>query len=158
MDRTRAQEQLITNWVAIVLAVVSIIQGFAFNDLVIRFLPIYQYSRTTGDVHVLVHYVLSFVLLLRVFQTYLTAALDYNPWTPRLFDVLIIFIVGAIEYFIFSALVVPAFDVFRFHRRFSLIALAAVIGYLGGRCFVLKRIYSQPIQTTGEKYVFRYGI
>jgi hypothetical protein len=33
-----------------------------------------------------------------------------------------------------------------------------VIGYLGGRCFVLKRIYSQPIQTTGEKYVFRYGI
>jgi ribosomal protein S18 acetylase RimI-like enzyme len=131
LDKTRAQQQLLTNWVAIILAVLSIIQGLAFNNLVVQFPDIYQYSRTTGDIKVLIHFGLSFVLLLRVFQTYLTAALDYNPWSPNFFDVLIIFIVGALEYFLFSTLKsLTGFNVIQFHSRFSLISVLGMFGYL----------------------------
>jgi ribosomal protein S18 acetylase RimI-like enzyme/uncharacterized membrane protein len=125
-----AQEQLNINWVGIVVEVLSIIQGLAFNDLVSRFPEIYEHWRTTGDYLLIAHFLLSFILLLRIFQTYLTAALDYNLWTPRLFDVLVIFIIGSLEYFVFSSLTVENFDVSRFHQRLSLISLFGIIGYV----------------------------
>lgn len=132
MDKTRAQEQLLTNWVAIILAVLSIIQGLAFNNLVIQFPDIYQYSRSSGDMKVLIHFFLSFVLLLRIFQTYLTAALDYNPWLPNFFDVLVIFVVGALEYFLFSTLKgLALFDIAQYHSRLTLISILGILGYLG---------------------------
>lgn len=131
MDKTRAQQQLLTNWVAIILAVLSIIQGLAFNNLVVQFPDIYLYWQTTGDIKVLIHFCLSFVLLLRIFQTYLTAALDYNPWFPNFFDVLLIFIVGALEYFLFSTLKsLGAFNVTQFHSRLCLISVLGMFGYL----------------------------
>lgn len=142
MDKTRAQEQLLTNWVAIILAVLSIIQGLAFNNLVVQFPDIYQFARTTGDVRVVVHFGLCFVLLLRIFQTYVTAALDYNPWFPNFFDVLIIFIVGALEYFLFSTLKVPAtFSATQFHARLTVISVLGIVGYLGALIRLREDLY-----------------
>jgi ribosomal protein S18 acetylase RimI-like enzyme len=132
LEKTRAQQQLLTNWVAIILAVLSIIQGLAFNNLVVQFPDIYKYSRTGGDIRVLIHFFLSFILLLRIFQTYVTAALDYNPWLPNSFDVLIIFVIGALEYFLFSTLNPPsAFNVAQYHSRLMLISVLGIFGYLG---------------------------
>jgi len=131
VQKTRAQEQLTQNWVTIILAVLSIIQGLAFNNLVIQFPDIYQDWRVSHDLRVVIHFLLSFVLLLRIFQTYLTAALDYNPWVPNFFDIFIIFVVGALEYFLFSTLKVSAaFGIVQFHSRLSIIALFGIIGYL----------------------------
>ena len=142
MDKTRAQEQLLTNWVAIILAVLSIIQGLAFNNLVVQFPDIYQFARTNGDVRVLIHFGLCFVLLLRIFQTYVTAALDYNPWFPNFFDVLVIFIVGALEYFLFSTLKVPAtFSATQFHARLSLISVLGIFGYLAALIRLREDLY-----------------
>lgn len=142
MDKTRAQQELFTNWVAIILAVLSIIQGLAFNNLVVQFPDIYQYWRTTGDIRVLIHFVLCFVLLLRIFQTYLTAALDYNPWTPNLFDVLIIFVVGALEYFLFSTLKsLAAFNTVQFQSRLSLISILGIVGYLAALLRIREELF-----------------
>src|SRR5215469_11498679 len=126
----RAKRRLLANWVDIVLTVISIIQGLAFNDLVILFPPIYEYTVRTGQPIVLVHFLLSLALLLRVFQTYVTAALDYDDWQPSFVDVLIIFAVGFVEYFIFAGLTVPRFDVVNFYERLSIAAFLAFAGYI----------------------------
>jgi ribosomal protein S18 acetylase RimI-like enzyme len=126
----RAQRRLLDNWVDIVLTVVSIIQGLAFNDLIILFPPIYAYTISTGNPIVLAHFLLSLALLLRVFQTYVTAALDYDDWQPSFVDVLIIFAIGFVQYFIFAALTVPRFDVANFYERLSIAAFVAFAGYI----------------------------
>lgn len=126
----RAQRRLLANWVDIVLTVISIIQGLAFNDLVALFPPIYDYTIRTGQPIVLVHFLLSLALLLRVFQTYVTAALDYDDWEPSFIDVLIIFAIGFIEYFIFAGLTVPRFDAVNFYERLSIATVVACAGYV----------------------------
>jgi ribosomal protein S18 acetylase RimI-like enzyme len=128
--QSRAQEHLIGNWVNIVLAVISIIQGLAFNDLVTRFPNIYIYTRTTGDLTLFIHFVLCFIILLRIFQTYVTAVLDYNFGLPSFFEILLIFLIGAIEYFLFSSLIVSDFNIASFHKRLSIISVLGITGYI----------------------------
>jgi len=128
--RSRAQDHLVNNWVNIVLAVISIIQGLAFNDLVTRFPNIYTYTRTTGDPTVFIHFVLCFIILLRIFQTYVTAVLDYNFGLPSFSEILLIFLIGAIEYFLFSSLIIPNFNIASFHKRLSIISVLGIVGYI----------------------------
>ncbi|PIZ00479.1 hypothetical protein COY62_02325 [bacterium (Candidatus Howlettbacteria) CG_4_10_14_0_8_um_filter_40_9] len=130
MTNSDSNKRLAENWVGIVLTVISIIQGLAFNNLVTRFPKIYAYTLATLDPKIVMHFVLSFILLLRVFQTYVTAAIDYNDWTPRFFDIILIFVVGALEYFLFAALTTPVFDVKSFHLRLITISGFGLIGYL----------------------------
>lgn len=130
MTNSDSHKRLAENWVGIVLTVISIIQGLAFNDLVTRFPKIYAYTIATLDPKIVMHFFLSFVLLLRVFQTYVTAAIEYKDWVPRFFDVILIFVVGALEYFLFAALTTPAFDVKSFHLRLIAISALGLIGHL----------------------------
>ena len=134
--RVSIQEIYFQNFVNIVLAIISIIQGLAFNDLAQRFSPIFTYAVAQGDYKPLAHFVLCFVLLLRVFQTYVIAALDYNKWELKFSDMFLIFIVGLFEYLVFSSLGAANpngsynFDVIVFHQRFLIISSLALIGYL----------------------------
>ncbi|HWS87615.1 MAG TPA: N-acetyltransferase [Pyrinomonadaceae bacterium] len=129
MSRTRIQRHYASNFVNIVLAVVSIIQGLAFNDLANLFPQIYSAGFFTGDYRVIAHFVLCFVLLLRVFQTYVAAALDYDEWEINFADIFIIFIVGLLEYFVFYSLKQNPFDVVEFHKRLSILSVLGFLGY-----------------------------
>ena len=126
----RAQQNFQGNWTAIVLAVISIIQGLAFNDLASRLPVIISYTLVTHDLVPAAHFLLSFIVLLRIFQTYITAALDYDEWVTNFPDVLIIFVIGLIEYYVFSSLIVPGFLVIQFHQRISFISVLAAIGHM----------------------------
>ena len=131
MKRSRAQNRFYSSWVDIVLTVVSIIQGLAFNDLVVRLPAIYDYTVQNNNYQLIASFVFSFVVLIRLFQTYVTAALDYDEWSVSFFDIFLIFIIGAVEYFVFSALIVDNFDIRDFNRRISIISILGIIGYLG---------------------------
>ncbi len=130
MQNPNIKEKLLANWVAIVLATISIIQGLAFNFLVINLPNIIDHTYNTKNYLLLTHFLLSFALLLRVFQTYITAALDYDDWKVGLFDILTIFIVGTLEYYLFSTLLTNTFDIKAYHLRLSLISLSALLGYI----------------------------
>ena len=145
---SKARDQFLLYWVEIVLSVVSIIQGLAFNDLVSRFPKILDHALTTGESFVLVHFALSFIILLRVFQTYVVAALDYTDWSASFMDVFLIFVVGGIEYYVFSSLTLtPAFDVQRYHKHLSVLSIFGIVGYLAA----LLRIKEEMVGSY-EKY------
>jgi ribosomal protein S18 acetylase RimI-like enzyme len=131
MNKSRAQNRFYNSWVDIVLTVVSIIQGLAFNDLVVRLPNIYDYTVAKNDFQLIASFIFSFVILIRLFQTYVTAALDYDEWSVNFFDIFLIFIIGAVEYFVFSALVTEQFDIREFHTRVSIISILGIVGYLG---------------------------
>lgn len=131
MTKSRAQSRFYHSWVDIVLTVVSIIQGLAFNDLVVRLPSIYEYTISRNDLQLMASFIFAFVILIRLFQTYVTAALDYDEWSVNFFDIFLIFIIGAVEYFVFSALTTDQFDVRIFHARVSIISILGIIGYLG---------------------------
>lgn len=121
----KVQEAYRSNFVNIVLAVVSIVQGLAFNDLAQRFPKIYS----SEDWTVIAHFILCFVLLLRIFQTYVTAALDYENWDLGFIDIFIIFVAGLLEYLVFSSLIPGNFNISDFHQRFLILCTLAFIGY-----------------------------
>lgn len=144
----KAREQFLLYWVEIVLSVVSIIQGLAFNDLVSRFPKILDHALATGESVGLVHFALSFVILLRVFQTYIVAALDYTDWNASFIDVFLIFVIGGIEYYVFSSLALtPVFDVQRYHRHLSVLSIFGILGYIAA----LLRIKEEMVGSY-EKY------
>lgn len=127
---SRAHRNFQSNWTAILLAVISIIQGLAFNDLAGRLQTILDYTFATHDLIPAAHFLFSFILLLRIFQTYVTAALDYDEWTANFPDILLIFVIGLLEYHVFSSLTVPGFFVKEFHKRISIVSVLALIGYI----------------------------
>ncbi len=131
MNKSRAQSRFYNSWVDIVLTVVSIIQGLAFNDLVVRLPDIYAFTVKNNDYQLIASFVFAFVILIRLFQTYVTAALDYDEWSISFFDLFLIFVIGAVEYFVFSALVPDQFSIKEFHIRVSIISILGIIGYLG---------------------------
>ncbi len=144
---SRAQHNFQHNWTGIILAVISIIQGLAFNDLAGRLHTILDYTLETHDLVPAAHFLLAFTLLLRIFQTYVTAALDYDEWATNFPDVLLIFIIGLLEYHVFSSLAVPGFNVAQFHKRISIVSVLALIGYI--RAFASLQ---EPMFTTYEIY------
>lgn len=141
MTVSRAQKRLFENWVGIVLTVVSIIQGLAFNDLAAKLPDIYSFTVRTNNYAPLAHFIVCFVVLLRLFQTYVTAALHYEEWDVNIFDLILIFIIGEAEYFLFSTLDAPSFEIKAFHARLSIISTLGTIGYLSV-IFRLKRARS----------------
>ena len=141
MTKTRAQNRFYNSWVDIVLTVVSIIQGLAFNDLIIRFPLIYDYTIANNDVKIFTSFILAFTILIRIFQTYITAALDYDDWSINFFDLFLIFIIGAVEYYAFSELTVGTFSIRKFHVRISIISIIGIIGYLGALLRLKEEIF-----------------
>jgi len=132
VGRWRIRRRFVESWVSTVLALISIIQGLAFNHLAGRLPEIYADFLVRHDFVVLTHFLLCFVILLRIFQTYLLAALDYDEWSVNFFDLFLVFVIGALEYLLFSSLIAgPRFSAVDFHLRLSLISIAGVLGYLG---------------------------
>lgn len=126
----RARKKLAEKYVDAVLMVVSVIQGLAFSSLATKINDIVVYTKFSGDYIPLCYFGFSFIILLRVFQSLLTAALDYGNWNINFADMFLIFGTGALEYFVFSSLTTKKFDPVEFHWRVSLISVFAAVGYM----------------------------
>jgi hypothetical protein len=152
-----AKERLKKNWISIVLTFVSIIQGLAFNNLVIRFPAIYVHEVSTHSYLLLAHFLICFMILMRVTQTYIAAALDYSDWNADIVYIFGIFALGAVEYFIFSTLNVDNFEIKTFHTRLFLITILATVSYSTTLRGIIKEYssiqnQSQNICFTEEEY------
>lgn len=144
------------NFVSIVLAVIGIIQGFAFNFLAPKFPEILFQGWQNGEFRVIAHFILCSILVMRVFQTYVIGALDYNKWNLAFSDMLFVFGTGLLQYFIFSFLAaVPSqFNIIAFYWLFLVLAVFAFLGY--GRTMRLikkNRFNSEYIPEQVSKYV-----
>jgi ribosomal protein S18 acetylase RimI-like enzyme len=127
--RPNVSTHFFNKWIDIVLSVVSIVQGFAFANLAQRLPDITEYFLRTGDWILPAYWIVAFSILLRVFQTYIVAALDYEDWDVSFSDVFLIFVVGSIEYLIFSSLKLSGFDPIVFHRRLLYLSGLGLLGY-----------------------------
>jgi hypothetical protein len=116
-----------------VLTVLSIIQALAFNYLAEQFPGIFRYSMTRGNYIVFMHFILCFVILVRIYQTFMGAVLDYNFILPRLYEMFLISTVGITEYFLFESLKpegkIESFNQLTFHTRGIIISGLGTIGY-----------------------------
>lgn len=131
VDRAR------TNWFKtypdIILMILSIVQGLAFQDLALRAPELL--SNFKRDPLVVLHLGLCFVILLRVFQTYLAVALDYEASFVSFTDFMQIFAVGLLEYAIFASLGRPfalspePFLAARFHIYLAALLAIACVKY-----------------------------
>lgn len=141
------------------LTVLSLIQGFAFNYWANQLNGIYGQVRAENYV-VGVHFILCFVILIRVYQTFMAAVLDYDFLLPRSFEMLLISTVGVAEFFLFSSIGedrIINFNSTSFHKRGILLCLMAALGYT----IVLWRLVKQredgakrnliPFKTTTRK-------
>lgn len=113
----------------IVLTISSIIQGLAFAHLM-AVTPGILGSALDGWSFVLVaHAAVCFLLILRVFQTYVTAALEYEEWNNSFVDILLIFVVGAGEYWVIASLKQTPFDASAFGLRLAAVGGMGLVGY-----------------------------
>ncbi|MDQ3805635.1 MAG: autophagy-related protein 27 [Acidobacteriota bacterium] len=131
LNNSRPHPHLTANWSSIVGGVVFLIQGALLAVLAARLIPVFEkFNHSPANYNIVAHALLCVVLVARFIQTYLTAAVDYKPWRPGLFDVLLIFGVGALEFLIFMT-ITPKFDGPSFHRWLIVIAFVSIAGYLG---------------------------
>lgn len=130
MSLSDSRRNLAQNFVNIVLCLVSVVQGLAFSFLTTRLPAIWDYTVSSHDWVYIAHYALCFILILRVFQTYTLAALEYYTWSVGFIDLFMVFAVGSLEYVLFDTLSLPRFDASRFYTRFLVLCLAGLIGYV----------------------------
>lgn len=132
LSRRRAQLNLISNWITIFLTVLTLIQGFAFNYLASRLPSVYEDAKSTREYIVAAHLGLCLVILVRMYQTFMTAVLDYDFLRPRSFEILLMTTIGLAEFFLFSSLkdgTVKNFSPSSFHGRGLLFSGIAGLGY-----------------------------
>ena len=103
MPRSEAQQRLVTNWLNIVLTIISVTQGFVTGDLLSKFPAAFDYSvRSRSNLIVLVLFLLGLVISLRVFQTIITGVLDEEFTMPDFFEFFLVFVIVSVEYYLFS--------------------------------------------------------
>ncbi len=111
MPRNRfARKEFFSSYVNILFLVLSLIQGLAFQDLAQKariIIPALWGDTLLGSTQAWIqicYTTVCFAILLRILQTYITVALDYGPKYVTLHDILVVFIVGLIEAFLFNEL------------------------------------------------------
>jgi hypothetical protein len=119
------------------LTVLGIIQGLALNQLADKMMRGSYADALPGNRWLWLHFALCMLILIRVFQTYLLAALDYTGWRTSFHDALFIFAAGLLQYWVFDALEQSAAAPQELHLRAgTLVALASAIHF-----FALLRIW-----------------
>jgi hypothetical protein len=113
----------------LVLGVMGIIQGLAFNELASKVSSVGEGWDHLTIVEFYLCFSICFLIIIRVFQTYVAAVFDYARWSLTFWDVLGIFIVGLLEYWIFSGLAVDRFSSGEMHGRISVLFLFAAIAH-----------------------------
>lgn len=103
MPSSQTQERLVTNWLNIVLTIISVTQGFVIGFLLSQFPDAFNYAVTSlSNLIVLMLFLLCLVISLRVFQTIITGVLDDEFTMPDLYEFFLVFIIVSVEYYLFS--------------------------------------------------------
>ncbi len=104
------------------LTIVSIIQGLAIAHLA-------DVSTGLKGFTSWCFFTLAFLTSVRVFQTYVSAAVEYDHWRPSVWDLLLIFFLGFVQYRYIDALGPYAFYPKSFQMWFLIVCSLALVGY-----------------------------
>jgi hypothetical protein len=95
------QGKLAKEFKNLTIALVTLIQGLAFNDLATKLVSIIE----NFDILEFSGFILCFAILIRVTETYVLAGIQYDEdWDSQAIDLLLIFIIGFVEYALFSCI------------------------------------------------------
>ncbi len=130
-DEDNFLKKLSSEFTNVTITVLSIIQGFAFNqlaeifsansDVILSFKnPIYSFN-----------FLFCFLILIRIFQTYMLAAIHYTNWRVSFTDIVSMFVTRFLQFWIFSTLSnTESFNYQDLHLRASVIMGIAAVLYL----------------------------
>lgn len=114
--------------VDLLLTILSIIQGLAITRLYeIVFTRTNGIELTWNDMSFLFHALFCFVVIIRFFETIFLAFIDYDKVVESFYEVILIFIVGAFEYWVIESL--NDFSAVKFYEKVTVLALLTMIGY-----------------------------
>lgn len=131
MARKSASDHLEKEFFNVTLAVLGIIQGLSLNQVAAKFASGEAAVINSASILGYAHFIMCFVIVLRVFQTYLLAALDYSGWKASIFEIFTIFFVGIVEYWVFDALSsYQTIDYYSLHTRIAVLFLIASASHL----------------------------
>ncbi|MBE0673648.1 MAG: N-acetyltransferase [Bacteroidales bacterium] len=117
------------NRLELLLFILSIVQGLAFTRLIeVSIEALKSPAGPWGTAVIAVHAVFCFLIILRLFETILLAFLDYDEVVVSFSEVIMIFIIGALEYWVIDSL--SEFTPAKFYLRVVILAALSLIGYV----------------------------
>lgn len=151
----RASKRFLENAPGLILTVIGIVQALVFQQLVQKAPYILLHPR---DIVVLAHWVLAFAVLLRIFQTYVTAALHYETLVYHLIDILVIFGLGVLQYLAYEALPNQGgkLNPVGYHLPLAILTGVGLFGYVRMLCR-LPESGTRPIGERERERVLQYG-
>jgi carboxypeptidase PM20D1 len=130
--KAAALKELHRIWVDILMALLGLIQGLIFNDLANKFS---KYITYPGDMNwlAIAHLCFCFAMLIRVIQTYVTAALYYKKFL-HISEILIMTAIGTLQHLLADSVrdpspSGPAIDFKAFYWSTLFICILGAIGY-----------------------------
>jgi hypothetical protein len=112
----------------LLLTILSIIQGLAVTRLYeIIFTKPNGFEFTWHDMNFIFHALICFLIIIRLFETIFLAFIDYNKVVESLYEIILIFMVGAFEYWVIESL--NDFSFVKFYERISVLSILTIIGY-----------------------------
>jgi hypothetical protein len=120
------QKKLSKEFKGITIALVTLIQGLAFNDLATKLVSIIDKFNIVD----LSGFILCFAILIRVTETYILAGIQYDEdWNTQAIDLLLMFIIGFVEYSLFSCVNPGKSDFIRFNYILSTFSSVGALTY-----------------------------
>jgi len=116
--------------------IIGIIQSLAFVQLmdislsnisIVQFNGSVSFNLSTDNWILIMHSVIGFLIIIRLYSTMLFAIEDYTEMVMGVYELFLIFLIGALEFYLFDAL--DNFNPSLFYFRFSIIAGFTFIGY-----------------------------
>ncbi len=112
----------------ILLFILSIIQGLAFTKLLeLSFDAIENVRFGWYSVSIVLHAVLCFIIIIRLFETIFLGFLAYDEAVSSIYEVVLIFAIGAFEYWLIDSL--SDFSAYTFYSRLILLGIITILGY-----------------------------
>lgn len=121
------RKEFTKQFASITFTVLSIIQGLAFQALVGKVIEACKQDYSWELAIFLTHATLCLMIILRVFQTYTSAALAYRMWRADVWDLLSIFMIGVFEFAMVDAVSSVVTAPTAFYRLYLAFAGLAVI-------------------------------
>lgn len=108
--------------------ILSIIQGLAFTKLLESSFDVLESVRFGWySVSIALHAILCFFIIIRLFETIFLGFLDYDEAVSSIYEVILIFLIGAFEYWLIDSL--NDFSAYTFYSRLILLAIITILGY-----------------------------
>lgn len=100
----------------------------------------------------IMHSIIGFLIIIRLFTTMLFAVEDYKHFVLGIYELFLIFLIGALEFYLFDALqldeITGEFNAKVFYFRFMIIAIFTLIGY----SIALIKVMSQGSEKAVKNY------